>query len=58
MLSRVSAYDHLGSIALAPTGIVLGGFLYESIGANTTLNIAALTVIVPTVLVLCVKDVW
>lgn len=57
MLSRVSAYDHLGSIALAPLGIVVGGFMFESLGFRTTLIIAALTVIVPTALALCVRDV-
>ena len=58
MLSRVSAYDHLGSVALAPVGIVVAGILFESIGAKPTLIIAALTVIIPTVLVLGVRDVW
>lgn len=57
MLSRVSAYDHLGSIALAPLGIVAGGFLFEAFGFRTTLIIAALTVVVPTALTLCVRDV-
>jgi hypothetical protein len=32
MLSRVSAYDHIGSISLAPLGIIISDFLYESIG--------------------------
>ncbi len=57
MLSRVSAYDHLGSIALAPLGIVVGGYLFEVLGFRTTLIIAALTVIIPTLLALCVRDV-
>ncbi|HEY5644854.1 MAG TPA: MFS transporter [Pseudomonadales bacterium] len=57
MLSRVSAYDHLGSISLAPLGIVAGGYLYEALGYRPTLMIAALAVIVPTALVLCVRDV-
>lgn len=57
LLSRVSAYDHLGSIALAPLGIVAGGFLFEAIGARPTLLIAAAAVIVPTALVLLVPDV-
>lgn len=57
MLSRVSAYDHLGSIALAPLGIVVGGYLFEALGYRTTLLIAALTVIIPTLLTLCVRDV-
>lgn len=57
MLSRVSAYDHLGSIALAPLGIVAGGILYEAVGFRATLLIAAATTIVPTALALCVRDV-
>lgn len=56
-LSRVSAYDHLGSIALAPLGIVAGGLLFESIGAQWTLLIASATVIIPTILVLLVPAV-
>ncbi|HIP76296.1 MAG TPA: hypothetical protein EYH12_04025 [Psychromonas hadalis] len=28
MLSRVSAYDHIGSVSLAPLGLILAGFLY------------------------------
>jgi predicted MFS family arabinose efflux permease len=57
MLSRISAYDHLGSIALAPLGIVVGGYLYEALGFRPTLIIAALAIVVPTALVLCVRDV-
>lgn len=57
MLSRVSAYDHLGSLALAPLGIVVAGFVFEAIGYRMTLLIAALTVILPTLIVLCVRDV-
>lgn len=57
MLSRISAYDHLGSISLAPLGIVVGGFLFEALGFRTTLLIAAATVIIPTALTLCVRDV-
>lgn len=57
LLSRVSAYDHLGSIGLAPLGIIAGGFLFEAIGARDTLLIAAATVILPTLCVLGVKEV-
>lgn len=57
MLSRVSAYDHLGSIGLAPLGIVAAGFLYEALGYRSTLLIAAGLIIVPTLLALCVRDV-
>ena len=57
MLSRVSAYDHLGSIALAPLGIVVAGFVYDAIGHRSTLLIAALTGLLPTLAVFCVRDV-
>lgn len=57
MLSRVSAYDHLGSIALAPLGIVAAGILYESLGYRATLILAGLAIIIPTALVLTVRDV-
>jgi MFS family permease len=57
MLSRVSAYDHLGSISLAPLGIVVGGLLFELIGYRTTLLIASLTVVLPTLVAFSVRDV-
>jgi len=57
LLSRVSAYDHLGSIALAPLGIVVAGFLFEGVGYRTTLVIAALTVLLPTLVAFSVRDV-
>ena len=57
LLSRVSAYDHLGSIALAPMGVVAAGVLYEVIGGPATLGLTALVIIVPTVLVLLVPGV-
>lgn len=57
LLSRVSAYDHLGSIALAPLGVVAAGVLYEVIGGPATLWFAALLIIVPTALVLLVPGV-
>jgi MFS family permease len=57
MLSRVSAYDHLGSIALAPLGIVAAGFLFEQIGARATLLIVAATFASTSIAALCVRDV-
>lgn len=57
LLSRVSAYDHLGSIGIAPLGIVGAGYLYEAIGYRDTFLICAAFVIVPTLLVLCVREV-
>jgi MFS family permease len=57
MLSRVSAYDHLGSVVLAPLGIVAGGLLFEIIGPQATLLIASLAIIGPTLAVLTVREV-
>lgn len=57
MLSRVSAYDHMGSIALAPLGILAAGFLYEEIGGRATALIAVAIIILPTLLILFVRDV-
>lgn len=57
MLSRVSAYDHMGSIALAPLGIVVAGLLFEAIGHRATLLLSALAVFVPTACAFSVRDV-
>jgi hypothetical protein len=57
LLSRVSAYDHFGSIALAPVGVLVGGILFEVLGAQPTLLLAAAAVIIPTAAVLFVPDV-
>ena len=57
LLSRVSAYDHLGSIVLAPLGIVIAGMLFEWVGYQLTMYIVAATIILPTAAALCVKDV-
>jgi predicted MFS family arabinose efflux permease len=56
-LSRVSAYDAVGSIALVPLGEVLAGFGVEAIGAPDTLLWAAAAIVVPTALVLLVPEV-
>jgi len=56
-LSRVSAYDHLGSIALAPLGVVAAGVLLETIGPRTTLWIAAAAILLPTFTALTVREV-
>jgi len=58
MLSRVCAYDHIGSISLAPLGVVISGFLYEYFGYQTMLLLVALMIIVPTLLALQVKEIW
>ena len=58
LLSRVCAYDHIGSISLAPLGIILSGFLYEAIGYQWVLILVSLIIIIPTLLALMVKEVW
>jgi len=57
MLSRVSAYDVVGSIALAPVGEALAGPLIDRYGTGPTLELAAASIIVPTLLVLLVPEV-
>jgi hypothetical protein len=39
LLSRVSAYDWMGSLALLPLGYVLSGIIGEAVGASQTLLI-------------------
>ena len=56
-LSRVSAYDVLGSIALAPLGMAAAGPLVEAIGTSPTLWIGAALIILPTAAVLAVPEV-
>jgi hypothetical protein len=56
-LSRVSAYDAVGSIALVPLGEALAGFGVEVLGAPDTLLWAAAAIIVPTAAVLLVPEV-
>ena len=56
-LSRVAAYDQLGSGALAPIGEIGAGFLIGVIGAATTAWIAVGLVVIPTILVLLVPEV-
>jgi len=56
-LSRVSAYDVVGSIALVPLGEVLAGFSVEAFGPPATLLAAAAAIVLPTALVLLVPEV-
>jgi MFS family permease len=56
-LSRVSAYDHLGSIALAPLGLIAAGRFLESFGIHLTLYVAIAMVVLPTLAVLAVREV-
>jgi len=56
-ISRVSAYDQLGSIALTPAGEIGAGFLIGAIGSATTAWIGVALIIIPSVLVLLVPEV-
>jgi predicted MFS family arabinose efflux permease len=56
-LSRVSAYDVVGSIALVPFGEVLAGFSVEAFGPPATLLAAAAAIVLPTAAVLLVPEV-
>jgi predicted MFS family arabinose efflux permease len=56
-LSRVSAYDVVGSIALVPFGEVLAGFAVEAFGPPLTLLWAAAAIVLPTAAVLLVPEV-
>ncbi|MEM9177496.1 MAG: MFS transporter [Myxococcota bacterium] len=57
MLSRVGAYDHLGSIALAPIAVVVTGILFEEIGARSTMLLCAAAVLAPSLAAFAVHDV-
>lgn len=57
MLSRVSSYDALGSIALVPFGEVLAGWAIEAVGAGAAALYAAAGIVLPTLAVLCVREV-
>jgi hypothetical protein len=56
-LSRVSAYDAVGSIALVPLGEVLAGFALDAFGARPTLLGAVAAIVLPTAAVLGVPEV-
>ncbi|HKJ25428.1 MAG TPA: MFS transporter [Myxococcota bacterium] len=57
MLSRVSAYDAVGSMALAPLGEALAGTMVARVGTAPALELAAAAIVVPTLLVLLVPEV-
>ena len=56
-LSRVSAYDALGSTALSPLGLVAAGPISELVGVDATLWLGAVLIVVPTAAVLFVPEV-
>lgn len=56
-LSRVTAYDAFGSLALVPFGEVLAGLSIEAYGTEPTLWAAAALIFLPTAAVLAVPEV-
>jgi MFS family permease len=57
MLSRLSSYDALGSLALAPVGTAVAGPLAGAFGTRAVLAAGAVLVVVLTIAVLCVPEV-
>jgi hypothetical protein len=56
-LSRVAAYDAVGSLALVPFGQVLAGLSIEAYGTEPTLWAATALIFLPTAAVLAVPEV-
>ena len=57
MLSRVTAYDWMGSLALLPIGYVLAGPLGEALGAVEVLSVGSLIALAALAAALAVRDV-
>jgi hypothetical protein len=57
MLSRLSSFDMLGSMALAPVGAIVAGVLASSYSLTVILTTGGLLIIFFTLIVLCVPDV-
>jgi hypothetical protein len=56
-LSRVSAYDALGSVALSPLGLIAAGPVADQIGIGATLWLGVGLIVIPTAFVLVVPEV-
>ena len=56
-LSRVSAYDWFGSLALAPVGLAIWGPIAEGIGVSEALWLSAAVTIASTLALLAVRDI-
>jgi MFS family permease len=56
-LSRVSAYDALGSYALAPVGMLIAGPLATAVGASTVLTASGIITVLLTAAVLCIPEI-
>jgi MFS family permease len=57
MLSRVYAYDMLGSVALIPLGFAIAGPLADAVGTRATVYGAAALVVAATLPIFAVRDV-
>lgn len=57
LLSRVAAYDAMGSYALGPAGTIVAGPLALAVGATVVLSAGGAIIVVTALLVLCVTDV-
>lgn len=57
LLSRVAAYDWLGSYALTPVGFVMAALLSTHIGIRTTLLVAAIWAVLSSSVVLAIPSV-
>jgi hypothetical protein len=58
LLSRVSAYDWMGSLALAPFGYLLAGPLGEALGAPEVLGVGSAIAAVVLAAGLLVRETW
>jgi hypothetical protein len=58
MLSRVTAYDWMGSLALLPLGYVLAGPLGEALGAVEVLSVGSLVALAALAAALTSREVW
>jgi MFS family permease len=57
MISRVSSYDYLGSLAFYPAGLALAGPLADAFGLTTVLWVSAATAVVVSLFQLSWRDV-
>jgi len=57
MLSRLDAYDLLGSFALAPVGTAVAGPVADAFGTSAVLAVGGILIVLLTVAVLSVPEV-
>ncbi|MFI6845069.1 MFS transporter [Kitasatospora sp. NBC_00085] len=57
-LSRISSYDWLGSMAMAPAGLVLAGPLTSLLGIETTTLLCAAAILLSSIASLLVPETW